>query len=171
MDDKRAILADHVEDRVTVTGMFDKFSLYVSGLRQWRTALLQDVFVLIEGKDIDLGHMWVQHADPLKKPDLVYGDRVRCNCRVTAYKKRLRVPNKDGLMVIESYSLAWPTDIEIINRALRPDDPVVPPAAAQPTTDRPPATSQMSLLRELKDFATRAGGWDDLQQMIDLLRS
>lgn len=171
MNDKRAVLADHVEDRVTVTGMFDKFSLCVNGLRQWRTALLQDVFVLIEGKDIDLGHMWVQHADPLKNLDLVYGDRLQCNCRVTAYKKRLRVPNKDGLMVIESYSLAWPTDIEIINRALRQDDPLAPPPAAQPVPGQPPATSQMSLLRELKDFALRAGGWDDLQAMIDLLRS
>lgn len=171
MDDKRAALADYLDERVDITGMFDRFSLQVTGIKQWRTALLQDVYAEVEGKQIDLGHVWVQHADPLKQHDLAYGDRIKCNCRVTAYKKHLRVPNEDGLMVVEKYSLSWPTEVEVISQASRPSEPSATStlAASEPQQEELP--SPISLLVELKQLAAKAGGWSNLRQLIDLLGS
>jgi hypothetical protein len=132
MDERRDHLADYVDQRITVTGLFDKFSLQVAGVRQWRTALLQDVYAEVEGKQIDIGHIWVQNAEAMKNLGLAYGDRLRCNCRVGVYKKRLNTPNKDGLMVVERYNLSWPTEIEVISRVTRasPDAPTDDQAGA-----------------------------------------
>jgi hypothetical protein len=99
MDERRDHLADYVDQRITVTGLFDKFGLQVAGVRQWRTALLQDLYAEVEGKQIDIGHIWVQNAEAMKNLGLAYGDRLRCNCRVGAYKKRLNTPNKETLRV------------------------------------------------------------------------
>jgi hypothetical protein len=118
MKNNAAGLADYVDQRLFINGMFDKFSYNCVGIREWKVALLQDVYAEIEGKQLDLGHAWVQHAEPLKKIDLGPGDWVRCNCRVTPYTKRLRVPNRDGLMIEPRYSLCYPTNVEVLGRAL-----------------------------------------------------
>lgn len=175
MDDKRDALADYLDDRITVTGMLDKFDLQIVGIKQWKTALLQDVYAEVEGKQIDLGHVWVQHAETLKSHGLAYGDRIKCNCRVTKYQKRLRTPNEDGLMVVTKYNLTWPNEVEVISRAPRPAvAPVAAPPAEAPR-DEPaeapgPESNPVGLILDVKRLADRAGGWEALRQLIDVLR-
>ena len=169
MTDIQVILAEHVDHRLTVTGMFERCSINLGGIRQWQTALLQDVFVTIEGKDHDFGHAWVQHAEAIKNLDLTYGDRIRCNCRIKPYKKRLPVPNKDGLMLEQRYSLSWPTDIEVINRVVCQGEPVVQ-SPVVPLPNEQPTTPSIRILRELKELASRAGGWDALKEIIEVLQ-
>lgn len=196
MDNKRDALADYRDERVTITGMFDKFSLQMNSTRQWRVALLQDVYAEVEGKQIDLGHVWVQHAEPLRSLDLNYGDRVKCNCRVTPYKKRLSVPNSEGMIVVENFSLSYPTQIEVVCRVLASDQPAtaVPgtvvatttvPATADPVTvvtatDVPAeqfkkgsveTNVSVSVILDLRQLAGKAGGWQVLRQLIDVLAS
>jgi hypothetical protein len=169
MADKRAALADYLEERVSVTGMFEKYSLQFFENRQWRVALLQDVYVEIDGKQIDLGHMWLQHAEPLRQHDLRYGDRIRCSCRVTSYRKRLRVPNKDGLMVVQNYSLSWPTEVEILCRSMRPADSS-PAHSVQPAGSiEPESAISVGHIFETRQLAAKLGGWKALRQLIDAL--
>jgi hypothetical protein len=169
MDNRRDVLADYRDQRLTITGMYDKCDLQVTATRQWRVALLQDVYAEIEGKQIDLGHIWVQHAEPLRSLDLKYGDRIRCNCRVTAYKKRLRVPNADGVMVVEQFSLSFPTEIEVLSRGTSKGPPEVSVTADEPEVKAVNVNSPVNLILELKQLAERAGGWNALRQLVDVL--
>jgi hypothetical protein len=171
MTDKRAALADYVDELVIVTGMFDKFSLHVNAIKQWRIALLQDVYVEVDGKQIDLGHMWVQHAEPLKQHGLGYGDRIRCTCRVTTYKKRLRGRNEDGLLVLQQYSLSWPTEVEIICRASKPAEPSPAPSFQAADSTNTESGNLVGLIPETRQVAAKAGGWKALRQLIDVLEN
>jgi hypothetical protein len=170
------LLANYLDQRITITGMFDKYTFNYTGIRQWRVALLQDVYAEVEGKQIDLGHIWVQHAESLKGHDLGYGDRIKCNCRVSDYKKRLRTPNEVGLMVVTKYNLSWPTEIEVISRATRPEA-VAGPSPVQPLNSPGPGcdpqrstTDPVSLVLEVKRLAEKACGWESLHQLVEALR-
>lgn len=169
MDNKRDVLADYRDERLTITGMYDKSDLQMTATRQWRVALLQDVYAEVEGKQIDLGHIWVQHAEPLRSLELKYGDRIKCNCRVTAYKKKLRVPNADGVMVVEQFSLSFPTEIEVLGRGTSKVPPEATVAVDEPEVKAVGANSPVSLILELKQLADRAGGWNVLRQLVDVL--
>jgi hypothetical protein len=73
------------------------------------------------------------------------------------YKRRLRVPNSDGLLSVTSVSLSWPTDVEVISRLQRSgDDHDAGPAA---------------LVGEVRGLADRAGGWEELCKLIEVLRT
>jgi hypothetical protein len=181
MIDKHEILADYEDERLKITGVFDKFSFVTMNYREIKTALLQDVYAHVDGKDVDLGHVWLQNADPLKSLDLGFGDRIQCNCRVKLYKKRLFVPNKQGLMVENKFSLAWPTDVEVISRSKSPTDnksepPVMPlpqivlPQPVVPSTDVPQQMSPAKAVSEIRRVAQVFGGWDSLQELIDAVR-
>jgi hypothetical protein len=190
-DFRRELLADYVDKRITIAGMYDKLDSFDTGVRRWKTALLQDVFAEVEGKEIDLGHLWVQHAEPLRDANLKYGDRVKMNCRVGKYQKRLRTPDgKTGLMMVTAYNVSWPTEVEILCRVNKEEQvpsksftPVLTENGTLEKTDIkfvPPKPSSddvvselptaVSLILEVKKLAERAGGWDALQQIIDALR-
>jgi hypothetical protein len=182
MRNNDSALADYVDQRIVITGIFDKFGYNSVGIREWKVALLQDVYAEGEGKQIDIGHAWVQHAEELKKLDLGPGDRVKCNCRVKPYQKRLRVPNKDGLMIETRYSLCFPTDVEVLGRAaipcranpvvLPPLPEVAPEPALLPAPQPVPPRSRnpASLVLTIKGLAAEAGGWDNLLELVTALR-
>ncbi len=71
MDDstRRAVLEQFMGECITIEGAFDKMSHTLSNRSRevpvW-TALLQDVYIHSEGKEIDLGHVWIQHAGDIK---------------------------------------------------------------------------------------------------------
>ena len=123
MDDntRRDMLAQFVDERVTIEGAFDRMSqAYSKQSRElpiW-TALLQDVFLHSEGKEIDLGHAWIQHAGDIKATSPNHGERIRCCCRVTSYRKTLDIPNPDGFRMEIKYGLSFPKDIVILGRAV-----------------------------------------------------
>jgi len=167
-DNRREVLEDYLDRRVAVNGVFDRFSNVYMPIKTIRTVLLQDCEVEAEGKTFDLGHVYVQHAEVFRNHDLLWGDRVRCVCRVTKYRTRLRVPNEQGLMVIDKFALAWPSDVEIVYRVPREPqttsqmaqtDEVIESAAVQVA---PAAADPIGLLLEVKELAREAGGWEPL---------
>lgn len=177
-----ALRATQEDERIKITGVFDKFSFIMQQFREIRTALLQDVYAHVDGKDLDIGHVWLQNADQLKALNLAFGDRIRCNCRVKTYKKRLMVPNKQGLMVENKLSLAWPMEVEVISRLqspqteanehpkvlVAPSKPSVPPL---PPTEVADSISPAKMIVEVRRLAKMAGGMESLQQLIEALRS
>lgn len=156
MNDRRQSLTPYLDQRIEITGMFEKYNFIVHNMRQFRTALLQDVYAHVDGMNLDIGHIWLQHADPLKPFNLTFGDRIRCDCRVTEYTKRLQVPNKDGALTVTSVSLSWPNNVEVIGRLQRNVDDHEPGA--------------VTLIGEVRGLADKVGGWGQLSKLIDVLR-
>jgi hypothetical protein len=132
---------------------------------------------MLDGKEYDLGHMWVQHAETLEALSLAFGTRLKMTCRVTQYFKR----HEGG--TVAAYGLRLPSDVEILYapptpvRPPEPPPPVVvePPAKAEPA---PPAVEKvqaaepaepLKLLRDVKELARRAGGFAALRELIDVL--
>ena len=74
MNEKHDLLSDYQDKRIQITGVFDRFSFVTKDYREIKTALLQDVYAHIDGKDVDIGHVWLQNADPLKPLGLTFGD-------------------------------------------------------------------------------------------------
>lgn len=152
--------------------------LHVGGIRQFRIALLKDLYAEVDGKQIDLDHAWVQHAEPLKAMGLVCGDRIRCICRVGTYKKRLPVPNKDGLLQVIQYNLSFPSDIEVISRARKYEEarseatPKEGPSVIEEASPKEDTTTPSigNLIIEAKHLAQKAGGLDALAELIEALR-
>jgi hypothetical protein len=184
MIEKHELLSEYQDKRIQITGVFDRYSFVLKDYREIKTALLQDVYAHIDGKDVDLGHVWLQNADPLKPLGLNFGDRIQCKCRVRTYKKRLPVPNRDGLMVENKISLCWPTEVEVVSR-LQPvtekasqQTPVSPayqgpvqPTSTQPASDSDGPTTPAKLIFEVRRLARLAGGLDTLQELVEALRS
>ena len=185
MIDRHQLLAEYQDERITITGVFERFSFITKQYRDIKTALLQDVYAHIDGKDLDLGHVWLQHADPLKEFDLTFGDRIQCNCRVMAYKKRLMTPNKQGLMFENRLSLCWPTEAKVISRLQLPEvQPILIPnvVTAQITSPKPmpmeptakdamESFNPAKMIMEVRRLAKLAGGIDSLQQLVEALRT
>lgn len=172
MNHKHELLADYLDERITITGMFEKYSLFLKGHVQYPLAFLQDVYAEVEGKQLDLGHVWVQHAGPLKGFNLRHGDRIKCECRVSKYTKRLKSRNEEGRLEVVLFNLAWPTNIEIVARA-KASEPVPPLSVAAPSN--PVGSSQAGattpgFVLDLKRLAEQAGGWDALMDWIGALR-
>jgi hypothetical protein len=167
-ENRREVLEDYLDRRVAVNGVFDKFSNVYKSIRTIRTALLQDSEFEAEGKNFDIGHVYVQNAEVFRSHDLLQGDRVRCVCRVVTYKKYLRVPNDDGLMVVQKFTLAWPSDVEILYRVPREPQPALTPALVEKKVETAPASQiggaadPVGLLLEVKELAKEAGGWEPL---------
>jgi hypothetical protein len=170
MPNQRVALADYQDQRIEITGIFDKFSLLSLEYRDVKTALLQDVYAVLDGKEIDIGHIWLQGAEPLKNLDLVFGDRVKCSCRVKQYKKRLDVPNEVGLMQEIKYSLCFPTDVSVISRVDRPKKIDLIRALPNEESDQEKPISPTQLILEVNRVAKLAGGMDQLQQLLEALQ-
>ena len=162
----------YLDRRIEITGFFERFSFVPQKQnRDIKTALLQDVYAHVDGEDYDIGHVWLQNADPLRSFDLGYGDRIQCNCRVKSFKKRLTVPNKHGLMLENKLSLCLPTDVKIISRLecveVQEELAAIPP---QPELSFK-QVDLAAIVEKVQRFANEMGGWEPLQRLIDALRS
>lgn len=185
MNDRYDLLADYKDQRIKISGVFDRKHSVVHNYRENKTVLLQDVYAHIDGKDLDIGHAWLQNAESLTEFGLVPGDRIQCNCRVKPYKKRLMVPNHQGLMMENRISLCWPTDVVVISRQQSieiksvpkpnlvdsvqkiPPQPIVEEIPLSETTVPP---NPAKVIREIRRLAQQIGGFDSLQEFIDAIR-
>jgi len=172
MNDRNEILEKCLDQRIAITGVFERFSFITTPhLREIKTALLQDVCAHIDGEDYDIGHVWLQNADSLKAIDLGFGDRIQCNCRVKTFKKRLRVPNRHGLMLENKLSLCFPTEVRIISRLecidVQEELASIPPKPEVSFKQVDPA----AIVVEVQRLANEMGGLEPLQRLIDALRS
>jgi excisionase family DNA binding protein len=115
------ILAEFVDKRVDIVGVFDKHSKVYKQSEPIHTTLMQDVHVIVEGVEHDLGHAWIQFSDELAKAGVALGDRVKCNCRVRQYKKYVEFGTSGSPYEIRQ-NLSYPTNIEILNRVKPPPE-------------------------------------------------
>ncbi len=118
--EKRRQLEPYLDQRVNLSAMFEKFNNLYRPTHTIRCVLVQDGVVEVEGKELDIGHLWIQHAHALEALELVAGDRIKCNCRVGTYQKRHKTVTKEGVMVTTEYNLHSPTDCEATYRVPRP---------------------------------------------------
>jgi hypothetical protein len=165
-DNRREILAEYLDQRITLTGVFDRLATNKNPHKPFKVALLQDVEVELSKAKHDLGHIWVQHAETLG--EFQHGDRIRCSCRVGKYHRTLPVPDGDGFTVKTDYSLAYPSEARLLSRAVAfraaPDqNGTPPPAAAPPPQEDPPrAADPLQLILEVKQLIEQVGGCERL---------
>ena len=74
-DRRREVLADYLDQRVVLTGVFDRLATNKNPNKPFKVALLQDAEVELSGGRHDLGHVWLQHAETLS--ELQQGDRIQ----------------------------------------------------------------------------------------------
>jgi hypothetical protein len=180
---QRAEILDYLVDkRVSISGRFDRFSTIFGAMRDKKTALMQDCYAHVEGKDIDLGHIWLQNVEPLLDFDLDRGDRLIMTTRVTEYKKSFLDPDGGGYKTEIQPSFCWPEDIEIQKQVRRPTEDVRPLDAQhqnrlhqaveekQPSQQQTEQVSAFKLIGEVKRLARMAGGMDELALLIEALK-
>jgi hypothetical protein len=168
-DNRREILAEYLDQRVILTGVFERLATNKNPHKPFKVALLQDVEVELSKAKHDLGHIWVQHAETLS--EFQHGDRIRCSCRVGKYQRTLTVPDGEGFTIKTDYSLAYPNDAKLLSRAVAlrvAQDPngTPPPAAPPPVEEEPPrAADPLQLILEVKELAQQVGG---LERILEL---
>jgi hypothetical protein len=180
-DKRREVLADYLDKRVVITGVFEKITVNKNPNKPFKVALLQDVEVELSKGKHDLGHVWVQHAETFA--GLTYGDRVQCSCRVGQYRRSLATAGENGSAEKIDYSLSWPNDLKVLNH--RPvaysaihEAPAGAPAApaAQPVPPPPEdpvkTTDPVQFILQVKELALKVGGVDriiELKALMDKL--
>jgi hypothetical protein len=180
-DKRREVLAEYLDKRVLLTGVFERLTVNKNPSKPFKVALLQDVEVELSKGKHDLGHLWVQHAETFV--DVHYGDRIQCSCRVGQYRKSLAVSGENGSVETVDYSLSWPSDIKILNHRpvaystahdegnnARPaaTAPSPPPPAPPPAED-PVKADPVQLILQIKELATKVGGLDHITELKALM--
>lgn len=174
---QRAALAPFLERVVQAAGYFEKVNWINRGSGRICTALVQDVKVTIDGYNIDLGHVWVQHADEIDALGARHGEKIICDARIGRYKKLndvTKVPETD-------YNLSYPRNVKFAAKAFLPVP--APPAVSKPLVQvvKPqvvvaeartaaPAVDMFATLSELKRIREAVGGWDKLHELVVLLK-
>jgi hypothetical protein len=156
---QRQILAEWLDRRVVVQGHLQK--LATAGSKKPRqVALFEDCEVTLPNKERhDLGHVWLQNAEPLR--DVTVGDRVRCSCRVSVYKRYV-----DGVET-RSYNLCYPNEIQVVKPVAlttpepKPVEPPKPPAPPAPA-----AVNPLQVLLRIKGVVEGCGGMEAVQGLL-----
>lgn len=174
MDPRRKVLADYLDQKVLITGMFERMTVNKNPTKPFKVALMQDVEVEIARARYDLGHVWIQHAEPFA--DLHHGDRIQCYCRVGHYKRNVATPDQNGSGPIIDYSLGWPVDIKLVGRPVAlatAHEPVnhAPPSAPPAAPPEEPAkkADPIQLILELKDMVQKVGGLERIGELKALM--
>jgi hypothetical protein len=112
----REKLAPYCGKRVVIRGWADRADVWTDHktYRNIPTRIIQRPEV--EGQII-CGHVWLFQAGKLKELGVKPGDFIEFEAEVCAYKKKLPVPNKDGLMQVEDYNLQYPSAVKILEKA------------------------------------------------------
>jgi hypothetical protein len=181
LENRRGVLADYLDQRVVITGVFEKITVNKNPSKPFKVALLQDVEVELSKGKHDLGHVWVQHAETFAS--LNYGDRVQCSCRVGQYRRSLAVSGENGAAEKIDYSLTWPSDIKVLNHrpvaysgvqegangsapvSLLPQRLPSPPPPEAPAK----AADPLQLIFQVKELAGKVGGVEAISKFKALV--
>lgn len=182
MNDQRTCLAAYVDKRVSVEGVFERLAEARGG--RFKVALVQDAVVSVTDVEIDLGHVWVQHADNFVTIEQF--ERVTFLARV-GERKRL-----DGNGDTEKvYNLMFPTQIrskvcpalripgfptrlaepELLQVAVQSEPPEPKSASSMPDQKDGFGGDPVQLLLDVSALAVRAGGWAKLETLINALKA
>lgn len=178
MNDQRTSLAPLVDKRVSVEGVFERLAEARGG--KFKVALVQDAVVSVPDEEIDLGHVWVQHADNFVTIEQF--ERVTFLARVGERKRA----NSNG-DTEKVYNLICPTQIRpkslpalriprIPTTATKPQEipqgepPVPTPALLVPDQKGAFGGDPVQLLLDVSALAGRVGGWAKLEALIHALK-
>jgi hypothetical protein len=161
--ERREVLADWLDQRVTITGTFERMSTNRNPSRPFLVALVQDMEVELPTKARHhLGHLWIQYAETMKQ--LSRGDRFRCTCIVKSYRK-------DDQMV---YGLRYPCEVRPVNYPIAFQaageektfhDEIISPDRQQQPRDADP----LAFIIKVRDFVQRVGGPESIQALQGIL--
>jgi hypothetical protein len=174
VDKRREVLAEYLDKRVLITGVFEKITVNKNPNKPFKVALLQDVEVELSKGKHDLGHMWIQHAETFAS--LNYGDRVQCSCRVGQYRRSVATAGENGAAEKIDYSLTWPNDIKVLNHrpvaysAVQeaPLSSVAPPPAhpvPPPPEDPVKTTDPVQFILQIKELALKVSGVERIMEL------
>lgn len=112
-------LEPYEDTRIEVEGYYDasKAVYDQKKRRNIQTVLFQDAIAYVDGKEIAMGHAWIQAANSIVNLKCHRDDKVRFTARVNRYMKNLDVPNADGLMQEWRFGLADPEGVEVTEKA------------------------------------------------------
>jgi hypothetical protein len=180
-DTRREVLATYLDQRVVISGVFERLTVNKNPHKPFKVALLQDVEVELSKAKYDLGHVWIQHAENLE--GFKNGDRIRCSCRVGKYHRA--VPNADGNGVTNrtDYSLSYPNEVRLLGKpvALRtaPEPngtssgpapaPAAPPPAPAPEEESVKTADPVQLILTVKELAQKVGGWERIVELKEFI--
>jgi hypothetical protein len=161
--EQREVLADWLDQRVTITGVFERMSTNRNPSRPFLVALVQDMEVELPTKARHhLGHLWIQYAETMK--GLSRGDRFRCTCIVKSYRK-------DEQLV---YGLRYPCEVKPVNypiafqaveeEKLSHDVRVSPDRNSDHLGADP-----LAFIIKVRDFVQRVGGPESIQALQGIL--
>jgi hypothetical protein len=178
LENRRGVLADYLDKRVVITGVFEKITVNKNPSKPFKVALMQDVEVELSKGKFDLGHVWVQHAETFA--GLNYGDRVQCSCRVGQYRRSLATAGENGAVEKIDYSLTWPSDIKVLNHrpiaysAVHEEAPSAPAVGhTPPPSPRQEAavqtTDPVQLILQIKELAGKVGGVERIVELKALM--
>jgi hypothetical protein len=171
-DSRRAILADYLDQRVHISGVFERMTTNKNPHKPFKIALLQDTEVELSKAKHDLGHIWIQHAETLS--EFQQGDRLRCSCRVGKYQKSLATPDANGFTVKMDYSLSYPSEAHLLSRpvAVRttPERNGVAPVVPTPSEEEVhKPTDPVQLILEVKEVVAKVGGCEQIVALKDVI--
>ncbi len=164
MSEQRNQLAPYFDKRVQVEGVFER----MAHPKTVQAALVHDVVAKVDGRQIHLGHMWIQAAELLRNCDK--SQRVSF---LACVGKRIQ---RDGRGKTQVYNLISPTDVKVASPpALRslpsPKIKVMRTTMLPPSSKLPPPApiclpDSEKLREEAKTLARKCGGWDRLEALI-----
>jgi hypothetical protein len=183
-DTRREVLATYLDQRVVITGVFERLTINKNPHKPFKVALLQDVEVELSRAKHDLGHVWIQHAENLD--GFKNGDRIRCSCRVGKYHRTVANPDGNGVTTRTDYSLSYPNEVRLLGKpvALRiatdeNGSPAGPgPATAAAAAEAPvvvpeeepvKTTDPVQLILTVKELAQKVGGWERIVELKEYI--
>jgi hypothetical protein len=182
MNDQRSSLASCVDKRVSVEGVFERLAEARGG--KFRVALVQDAVVSVTEEQIDLGHVWVQHADnfvTIEQFERVtflarVGERKRANTNGDTEKvynlmfpTQIRSKNPPALRIPRIPTKA--SELELLQESVQVEPPEPKPGLLVPEPKDGFGGDPVQILLDVSALAVRVGGWARLEALINALKA
>jgi hypothetical protein len=171
--EKRRVLAEWVGQRTTATGTLLKVNHNNHPTKRFLVALLENVEVELGNRERhELGHFWIQYAEPFRQ--VLLGARIACTCTVSRYTAKLG----EGTDLREeiTFGLRYPNNVRLLDTPISyrtteeptmPNDLIASPAPSCACQSKgneddeapPPAPMDpIDLILRTRDLITKAGG-------------
>lgn len=156
---RRDNLWDYVDHRIEVEGYYETSNVLNTNGRPNKTVLIQEGMAFVDGKEIPIGHAWVQSASNIVNLKPLRGQKIRFTAVVNQYTKSLQVPNESGMMSELRCGLIRPEDAEIVGGygdEKGGDYNAIPtPTPRYEIPEVKPEVDLFAILGDVKDFSSK----------------
>jgi hypothetical protein len=179
-------LFEHVGKKVRARATYRKYNQRWDGSRGNRTVLVDRLFVTVgDGITLDVDHVWVQHADAITSREPGVGERVEFTATVGTYVADARTDDDKGTKKVRRCHLSHPEGVVFPDRVPKQEEaPAMPEPLTQtapeptpePEPESPPepaprpAVSHAEAVRLVRHTAEAVGGWEELGELVELLK-